>query len=216
MLTRLMDYESSHRERLLRHARNYASSIQDDHLIMEVIVGGSLPHGGTDRESDTHMLAVVRDLPAVERPASRLTTITGEKVESASLSDTKARKWHEFCGPKDDLEQWGRGTGGGLFYFTEAEILRDLERADELRLSFIGRDELERPSHIEEHLADLAHGVILYDPTGFAAACQNRLARKTVSLCQWSWPWKPRASACSSRMTWVWARPSRPVSSSPS
>lgn len=70
-----------------------------------------------------------------------------------------------------------RGTGGGLFYFTEAEILRDLERADELRLSFIDRDELERPSHIEERLADLAHGVILHDPAGFAAACQNRLAQ---------------------------------------
>lgn len=96
MLTRLIDYESSHRERLLRHARNYASSIQDDHLIMEVIVGGSLPYGGTDRESDIDMLVIVGDLPVVERRASRLTTITGEKVESASLSDTKARKWHEL------------------------------------------------------------------------------------------------------------------------
>ena len=42
---------------------------------------------------------------------------------------------------------------------------------------FIGRDELERPSHIEEYLADLAHGIVLYDPNGFVAACQKRLAQ---------------------------------------
>jgi len=170
-----MDYESFHRERLLTHTREYVSAIQGDDLIAGIIAGGSLAHGGADRESDVDMLVIVKELPKVERRASWLSAITGHKVHPSSLSGTEDRKWDEFHGQKDDPEQW-MGTGGGLLYFTEAEIARDVERVGELLVAFIGRDELERPSHIEEYLADLAHGIVLYDPNGFVADCQQQLA----------------------------------------
>jgi hypothetical protein len=168
-------YEEYHRERLLRHAREYARAFQDHELVTGVIAGGSLSHGGTDRESDVDLLVIVEQLPDVETRAAWLAAITGKPCEPTSLSGTEERKWDEFHGPKDDPEQW-MGTGGGLFYFTEAEIEGDLNRVGELLTGFMGRDELERPSHIEEYLADLAHGIVLYDPGGFVAGCQERLA----------------------------------------
>ncbi len=169
------DYEESHKERLLQHARRYAAAFQDHDLVTGVVAAGSISHGGTDRESDIDLLVTVTQLPYAGTRGSWLSAITGKPFDPASLSGTEERKWDEFGGPRDDPQQWG-GTGGGLFYFTEKEIDRDLARVDELLTGFIGRDELERPSHIEEYLADLAHGIVLYDPNGFVAKCQRRLA----------------------------------------
>ena len=176
------DYEQFHKERLLEHARRYCATFGEHELVTGTIAGGSISHGGTDRESDIDLLVVVTRLPNVETRASWLTAITGKPCDPSSLSGTEEREWDEFHGPKDDPEQW-MGTGGGLFYFTEEEIDRDLQRADELLTGFIGRDELERPSHIEEYLADLAHGLVLYDRDGFVAACQKRLAEYPDTAC---------------------------------
>jgi hypothetical protein len=169
------DYEQCHRERLLRHAREYAHAFQNHELVTGVILGGSVAHGGTDRESDVDLLVIVEQLPDTGTRAAWLTAITGTPRDPSSLSDTEDRGWDEFCGPKDDPEQW-MGTGGGLFYFTKVEIDRDLRRVADLLTGFMSRDELERPSHIEEYLADLAHGIPLYDAVGFVSDCQRRLA----------------------------------------
>lgn len=169
------DYEERHRERLLQHARNAASAFQDHDLVSGIVVGGSPSQGGADRESDFDMLVIVKQLPAVETRGAWLTSVTGKHVDPSSLTGTEERKWDEFGGPKDEPEQW-MGTGGGLFYFTEDEISRDLSRIAELLVAFTGRNELERPSHIEEYLADLAHGVVLYDAAGFVTECRRQLA----------------------------------------
>lgn len=170
-----MEYEAHHRDRLLNHACRYASTFQKHELVAGILAGGSLAHGGTDRESDIDLIVIVERLPSVKTRARWLSAITGQRVDPQQLSGTDDRKWDEFDGPRDDPEQW-MGTGGGLFYFTAQEIERDLARVDELLTGFIGRDELERPSHIEEYLADLAHGIVLHDQDGFVAECQRRLA----------------------------------------
>ena len=97
-----MDYQSFHRERLLTHTREYVSAIQGDDLSSGSIAGGSLAHGGTDRESDVDMLVIAKELPKVERRASWLSAITGHKVDPSSLSGTEERTWDEFHGQKDD------------------------------------------------------------------------------------------------------------------
>ena len=175
-----MDYESLHKERLVRHARGYASALLEDDSIKGIMLGGSAAHGGADRESDVDMLVIVRELPTVDRRATWLRRVTGEEIPLAKLSPTEDRKWDEFhvSGRKVDPEQWGEGgVGGGLFYFTEAEVERDVNRVADLLVAFIGRDELERPSHTEEYLADLAHGVILYDAHDLLASSQERLSQ---------------------------------------
>jgi hypothetical protein len=169
------NYERFHKERLLEHARRCAAAFQHHDWVTGIVAGGSVSHGGTDRESDIDLLVTVLQLPDRETRASWLSAITGKPCDPAALHGTEERKWDEFHGMKDDPEQ-SLGTGGGLFYFTEEEINRDLARVDELLTGFIGRDELERPSHTEEYLADLAHGLVLYDANGFVAACQKRLA----------------------------------------
>ena len=170
-----MDYEAFHTNRLLRYARSWSALIQDHDLITGIIAGGSLAHGGADRESDVDLLIVVQALPDVDLRASWLTRITGNTVNSNDIPPTEERKWDEFRVPRDDPEQW-MGTGGGLFYFTRAEIERDMSRVADLLVAFIGRDELERPSHLEEYLADLAHGTILYDPHHLLAGWQATLS----------------------------------------
>lgn len=186
------DYEQFHNERILQHAQRCAAAFRHHGQVTGIIAGGSVAHGGTDRESDVDLLVAVRQLPDVELRAEWLSAITGKLCDSAALHGTEARKWDEFHGPKDDPEQW-MGTGGGLFYLTEEEIDHDLKRVDELLTGFIGRNELERPSHIEEYLADLAHGLVLYDADGFVAACQKRLAEYPESararLINHHWKW---------------------------
>jgi len=175
-----MDYESLHKERLLRHARDYVAAIGEHDAIIGIIVGGSPAHGGVDRESDVDMLLIVEKLPTPDLRADWLGRIVARDVTAADLPPTEDRKWDEFHvpGPKIDPEQWGEGgVGGGLFYFTQAEVERDLNRVAELLVAFIGRDELERPSHFEEYLADLAHGIILHDPRGLLARWQEMLSR---------------------------------------
>lgn len=169
------DYENSHRNRLLEHARNVALAFDGHGLVSGAILAGSPSHGGADRESDLDILAIVKRLPDRATRAAWLSSIMGKTVDAESLAGTKGRRWDEFQGPKDDPEQW-MGTGGALLYFTEGEIERDLKRLDELLTGFIGRDELEGPRHIEEYLADLAHGIVFYDADGFVAECQRLLA----------------------------------------
>jgi len=173
-----MDYEYSHSERLTQHAREFVSLFAGHPSVSGVLLGGSPAHGGVDADSDIDLLVVVDALPTAARRADWLTRITGRAVEPSSLAATTEKKWDEFHtpGPKLYPDQWRGGVGGGLFYFTQGQVNRDMERVAELLTGFIGRDELERPSHIEEYLADLAHGIVLHDPNGFLADCQRRLA----------------------------------------
>ena len=170
-----MDYEDFHRGRLLNYAREHVEALRHDGRIVGVIAGGSLAHGGADRESDLDLLIVVEDLPSPETRAGWLTRITGLEVHPASLSRTEERGWDEFHTPRDDPEQW-MGTGGGLFYVPEAEVGRDIGRVADLLVAFLERGDVERLSHAEESLADLAHGIILHDPRKVLAAWQQRLA----------------------------------------
>jgi len=166
------DYEESHTRRLLRHARDAAAALQGHDMVSGAIVAGSPSHGGADRESDVDLLVIVKRLPDCVTRAGWLSAIMGETVEAESLAETEGRRWDEFQGPKDDPEQW-MGTGGALLYFTEEEIESDLGRVEEL---LTGRDEGKGPGHLGEHLADVAHGIVLCDSRGFVAKCQRRLA----------------------------------------
>ncbi|MBU0607772.1 MAG: nucleotidyltransferase domain-containing protein, partial [Armatimonadetes bacterium] len=147
-----MEYEACHRDRLLKHARRCASALQDDELVVGVLAGGSLAHGGTDRESDIDLFVIVRRLPSVETRARWLSAITGQGVDRQQLSGTDGRTWDEFDGPRDEPEQW-MGSGGGLLYFTQEQIEHDMTRVAELLTAFSSR--------MDEYLADLAHGVVL-------------------------------------------------------
>jgi len=160
-------YEAHHRDRLLKHASRCASAFCRHELVVGILAGGSLAHGGTDRESDVDLIVIVRKLPSVETRAQWLSAITGQRVDVHRLPKPEERKGDEFDGPRDDPGQW-MGTGGALLYFIQGEIERDLGRVEELLTAFSTR--------ADEYLADLAHGVVLHDQEGFVAQCQQRLA----------------------------------------
>ena len=171
-----MNYECRHRQRLLKHAERIVGVLREDGLIKGVMAGGSLAHGGTDRESDVDLLVVVEELPKAETRAAWLGGITGEPVNAADLTNTEEREWDEFHWPKDEPQQW-MGTGGGLFYLTRSEIEEAVRRTHELLVASIGRDRPETAGHLEYLLPDLAHGVVLHDPDGLLATCQQQFAR---------------------------------------
>lgn len=171
-----MDYECHHRQRLLEHAERIVDVLRGDGLVKGIMAAGSLAHGGTDRESDVDLLVIVGELPGVEARAAWLGDITGRPVDAAGLTGTEEREWDEFHWPKDEPEQW-MGTGGGLFYFTQSEVEEAVNRTHELIVASIGRDRPETAGHLEYLLPDLAQGVVLHDPGGLLASCQQQLSR---------------------------------------
>lgn len=171
-----MSYESTHRDRLLRHARTLAETLQDDELIQGILLGGSPAHGGADRESDVDLLVIVAALPEPSRRAAWLATLTGTAVDVATLAARPRWEWDEFLIPVPDVdpEKWEPvGLPGGLFCVTEAEVETDLGRAGEFLTA--GLDEGVH-SPVAACLEDLAHGIILFDRRGRCAQWQDALS----------------------------------------
>jgi predicted nucleotidyltransferase len=170
-----MDYESFHKQRLLRHARTCAAALRESELVLGVIVGGSVAHGGADRESDLDILVVVRQLPEPEVRVAWLSGIMQRDVDATKLPAIEESRLDEFVWPKDDPEQW-MPPGGGLMYVTQAEVTEWPQRVGEVLTRVMERDDPERTTRIEEHLADLAHGIILHDPRSLLSRSQQRLS----------------------------------------
>ena len=171
-----MGYEYRHRQRLLKHAERVVDVLGEDGSVMGIVAGGSLAQGGTDRESDVDLLAIVEELPSVETRAGWLRRVIREPVDTGDLARTEEREWDEFHWPRDEPEQW-MGTGGGLFYLMRSEIEEAVARAHELIVASIGRERPETAGHLEYLLPDLAQGVVLHDPDGLLTNCQKQLSR---------------------------------------
>ena len=169
------EYESWHRERLLDHARTHADALKESGVVVGLILGGSVAHGGADRESDEDIVAVVSKLPSLEERAAWLSRITGRQVDPVTLGPTEKREWDEYHLPRDDPEQW-MGTGGGLLYVTHEETVWAVAHVADLLVGDIGEATTPHPAHLDECLPDLAHGIILHDPMGTLAEWQRQLA----------------------------------------
>ena len=171
-----MDYETQHRERLLKHAREVATVLREDELVSSILLGGSPAHGGVDRDSDLDLVVVVGELPTPARRAAWLARLTGKAADECALATRSRWDWDEFLLPVSDAdpETWGpQGLGGGLFYLTEAEGEAGLCSVAQILTA--GLDEGDQ-SLLGACLEDVAHGIILFDRRGLCARWQDRLS----------------------------------------